>query len=136
MIALNTIGSARGLIAGDFFDKDGNLSGGREGNIYTQGLENQARISANQTAGVGKLGEFTREQMNAIQYGAEAGVLNQMAQGNALREVHGSRQGILLFIIDYQNFSALVLYHHKTFTTTLIFLCEIPTLKASSNGGF
>ena len=47
--------------------------------IYTQGLENQARISANQTAGVGKLGEFTREQMNAIQYGAEAGALGQIA---------------------------------------------------------
>ncbi len=93
LIALNTIGSARGLIAGDFFDKDGNLSGGREGNIYTQGLENQARISANQTAGVGKLGEFTREQMNAIQYGAEAGVLNQMAQGNSLRRVFGTGAG-------------------------------------------
>ncbi|WP_165817846.1 hypothetical protein [Helicobacter cinaedi] len=46
MIALNTIGSARGLIAGDFFDKDGNLSGGREGNIYTQGLRVQARYGA------------------------------------------------------------------------------------------
>ena len=90
MIALNTIGSARGLIAGDFFDKDGNLSGGREGNIYTQGLENQARISANQTAGVGKLGEFTREQMNAIQYGAQAGALNQIAQGRSLQRVHGT----------------------------------------------
>ena len=87
-----TIGSARGLIAGDFFDKDGNLKDNREGNLYTQGLENQARISANQTAGVGKLGEFTREQMNAIQYGAEAGALGQIAQGNALRDVHGRGQ--------------------------------------------
>ncbi len=88
-----TIGSARGLLAGDFFDKDGNLKDNREGNLYTQGLENQARISANQTAGVGKLGEFTREQMNAIQYGAEAGALGQIAQGNALRAVHGTGQG-------------------------------------------
>ena len=53
----------------------------------------QTRISANQTAGIGKLGEFTREQMNAIQYGAEAGVLGQIAQGNALRAVHGTGQG-------------------------------------------
>ena len=52
----------------------------------------QARISANQTAGVGKLGEFTREQMNAIQYGAEAGVLNQIAQGKALMDVHNRGQ--------------------------------------------
>ena len=93
LIALNTIGSARGLIAGDFFDKDGNLSSGREGNLYTQGLRVQARISANQTAGVGKLGEFTREQMNAIQYGSEAGALGQIAQGNSLRRVFGTGAG-------------------------------------------
>ena len=60
---------------------------------HTQGLENQARISANQTAGVGKLGEFTREQMNAIQYGAQAGVLGQIAQGNSLRRVFGTGAG-------------------------------------------
>lgn len=53
----------------------------------------QTRISANQTAGVGKLGEFTREQMNAIQYGAEAGALNQIAQGNSLRRVFGTGAG-------------------------------------------
>ncbi|WP_181892054.1 hypothetical protein [Helicobacter cinaedi] len=92
MIALNTIGSARGLLAGDFFDRDGNIKDNREGRLYTQGLENQARISANQTAGVGKLGEFTREQMNAIQYGAEAGALGQIAQGKALMDVHNRGQ--------------------------------------------
>ncbi|EFR45542.1 hypothetical protein HCCG_00088 [Helicobacter cinaedi CCUG 18818 = ATCC BAA-847] len=87
-----TIGSARGLMAGDFFNEHGDFDTAREGNIYRQGLENQARISANQTAGVGKLGEFTREQMNAIQYGAEAGALNQIAQGKALMDVHNRGQ--------------------------------------------
>ena len=53
----------------------------------------QTRISANQTAGIGKLGEFTREQMNAIQYGAEAGALGQIAQGNSLRRVFGTGAG-------------------------------------------
>ena len=87
-----TIGSARGLMAGDFFNEHGDFDTAREGNIYRQGLENQARISANQTAGVGKLGEFTREQMNAIQYGAEAGALGQIAQGKALMDVHNRGQ--------------------------------------------
>lgn len=87
-----TIGSARGLMAGDFFNEHGDFDTAREGNIYRQGLENQARISANQTAGVGKLGEFTREQMNAIQYGAEAGALGQIAQGKVLMDVHNRGQ--------------------------------------------
>ena len=55
-------------------------------------MENQARISANQTAGIGKLGEFTREQMNAIQYGTQAGALGQIAQGKALMDVHNRGQ--------------------------------------------
>ena len=88
-----TIGSARGLMAGDFFNEHGDFDMAREGNIYRQGLENQARISANQTAGVGKLGEFTRAEMNAIQYGAEAGALGQIAQGNSLRRVFGTGAG-------------------------------------------
>lgn len=88
--------------------------------LYTQGLENQARISANQTAGVGKLGEFTREQMNAIQYGAEAGALNQRAQGNSLRRVFGTGAGFQESYsamantqADMQNYTARETTKHK-----------------------
>ncbi|AAP76872.1 conjugal transfer protein TraG N-terminal domain-containing protein [Helicobacter hepaticus] len=91
--AVKTIASARGLMSGDFYTREGDLSGGREGSFYAQGLETNARIAANQAAGVGKLGETTREQMNAVQYGAEAQVLNQIAQGRSLQRTYGHGAG-------------------------------------------
>ncbi|RDU51262.1 hypothetical protein CQA49_09800, partial [Helicobacter sp. MIT 00-7814] len=88
--AVKTIAQASGLQGSMAYDRDGSLNGGREGSYYAQGLENNARIAANQVIGVGKEGALNTQKMNAIQYGGHAGVINQIEQGQALQTVHGT----------------------------------------------
>ena len=58
--------------------------------------------------------------MNAIQYGAEAGALNQIAQGNSLRRVFGTGAGFQESYsamantqADTQNYTARETTKHK-----------------------
>lgn len=88
--ALNQIGGAKGLVASGAFDSGGNIANTSQGKNYTQGLENNARISTNQVQGAGKEGRFTNEEMNAIQYNAQAGIQSQIASGQSLREAYGN----------------------------------------------
>ncbi|PAF53823.1 hypothetical protein BKH42_03585 [Helicobacter sp. 13S00482-2] len=87
-LATQQINRAEGLQKAGIYDESGNIRNNREGSLYQQGIENQSRISANQTIGIGKE-ELDTAKMNAIQYGAHAGIKNQIAQGHALRNVYG-----------------------------------------------
>ena len=78
-----SIESTRGLAA------SGAMSGGKQEDLYRTGLQNQARMSANTTEGMGKHGIATESEMNAIQYGSHAQMEGQIAEGKSLREAYG-----------------------------------------------
>lgn len=74
------------------YDSSGNLKNGTQADLYQKGLENQSRIGMNKTIGVGKedlSGQAGVDKMNAIQYGAQAGVQGEIASGKALKNVYG-----------------------------------------------
>ncbi|MDO7253848.1 hypothetical protein [Helicobacter cappadocius] len=87
--AVRQIGTAKGMMSSGVYDSDGNLNNNREANLYQQGLENQSRIGANKTIGVGKE-NLTTDKMNAIQYGAQAGVESEIASGRSLKNTYGT----------------------------------------------
>lgn len=75
------------------YDSSGNLKNGTQADLYQKGLENQSRIGMNKTIGVGKedlSGQAGVDKMNAIQYGAQAGVQGEIAQGQSLKNVYGT----------------------------------------------
>lgn len=96
--AESQIGQAKGLVASGVYDTNGNVSkkvradGLNDHDLLMQGLENQSRMSVNQTIGVGKedlSGQAGIDKMNAIQYASHAGIKGQIAQGKALKETFG-----------------------------------------------
>ncbi|PAF46160.1 hypothetical protein BKH46_08765 [Helicobacter sp. 12S02634-8] len=90
--AQQQIGAAKGLIASQAYNDAGMLAGTNSSNNLIRGMENQARIGLNQTMGVGKedlSGQAGVDKMNAIEYGAHAGLKGNIAKGKALREVYG-----------------------------------------------
>lgn len=80
------------MIDSGVYDSSGNLKNGTQADLYQKGLENQSRIGMNKTIGVGKedlSGQAGVDKMNAIQYGAQAGVQGEIAQGQSLKNVYG-----------------------------------------------
>ena len=84
------INTASGLQSSGAYGSDGLISNTAQGRNFQQGLENNARMSANSTQGIGEDGRFTNEEMRNIQRLAKAGAIANIQAGESLKENYGS----------------------------------------------